>query len=287
MPCPIEPQNIQQEISNVEVNPSKFCGSLFVIRYSNFAGMDTNMKKTKDKVKQTRSLITSDNLILESFPSNILYEDNHLLAVFKPAGMLTQGDRSGRVSLLDLGKEWLRLRYNKPGKAFLGLLHRLDRPVSGVVLFAKTSKAAGRLSAQFRSRTITKIYLAVIHGHLTPPQGDSILYLVRDGSRSSVATSSHPKAQRAELSYEVLKKKDQISLVRIALATGRHHQIRTQLVALGHPIVGDRKYGSDTILEGNAIALQAHSLTFLHPISKEEIFLEAPMPEVWPWSKFL
>ncbi|MBN1848747.1 MAG: RluA family pseudouridine synthase [Deltaproteobacteria bacterium] len=225
-----------------------------------------------------------DNILgLETFSENILYEDNHLLAVYKPAGMLTQGDRSGRVSLLDLGKEWLRVQYNKPGKAFLGLLHRLDRPVSGVVLFAKTSKAAGRLSEQFRNRIVKKVYLAVIHSHLTPPQGDSIMYLVRDGSRSTVTLFSHPKAQRAELSYRTLQEREETSLVRIVLRTGRRHQIRAQLAALGHPIVGDRRYGSPLTIKEHAIALQAHSLTFLHPISKEEVYLEAPMPELWPW----
>jgi 23S rRNA pseudouridine1911/1915/1917 synthase len=238
------------------------------------------MKKLQDK--DPRSFILN-NLTRETFSRNILYEDNHLLAVFKPAGMLTQGDRSKRVSLLDLGKEWLRVQYHKPGKAFLGLLHRLDLPVSGVVLFAKTSKAAGRLSAQFRNRIITKIYMAVIHGYLTPQQGDSILYLVRDGMRSSVTTPSHPRARKAELSYQTLQKGDETSLIRIVLATGRRHQIRAQLAALGHPIVGDRMYGSAKTLGGKAIALHAHSLTFLHPISKEEILLEAPMPEVWPW----
>jgi 23S rRNA pseudouridine1911/1915/1917 synthase len=239
------------------------------------------MKKLQDRDKKTQSFISSNDLTLETFSRNILYEDNHLLALYKPAGMLTQGDRSERISLLDLGKEWLRNQYQKPGKAFLGLLHRLDLPVSGVVLFAKTSKAAGRLSAQFRNRIIRKIYIAVIHGYLIPPQGDSILYLVRDGMRSSVTTPSHPRARKAKLSYQTLQKGDETSLVRIVLATGRRHQIRAQLAALGHPIIGDRKYGSTKTLGGKAIALHAYSLTFLHPISKAEICLKAHVPEIW------
>lgn len=225
-------------------------------------------------------------LILETFSRNLFYEDNHLLAVVKPAGMLIQGDRSGRVSLLDLGKQWLALTYRKPGQAFLGLLHRLDRPVSGVVLFAKTSKAARRFSAQFRNRTTQKIYLAVIHGHLHPPKGDLIRYLVRNGLRSFLSTSSDPKAQRAALAYETLKEQDQTSLVRVTLDTGRHHQIRAQLAAIGKPILGDRKYGSDATLNGDAIALHVKSLTFSHPIGGHDITLEAPLPKKWPWSAF-
>ena len=231
-------------------------------------------------------IIANGHLTVETLSRNILYEDNHLLVVFKPAGMLTQGDRSGGMSLLDLGKQWLKIQYNKPGHAFLGLLHRLDRPVSGVVLFAKTSKAARRISEQFRNRAISKIYVAVIHGLLDPPQGDSVMYLVRDGSRSSISNASDRKAQKAVLSYETLKKWEQISLVKITLATGRRHQIRAQLAALGHPILGDRKYGSDTVLEGNTIALHARSLIFFHPISKKEIVLEASMPEARPWKFF-
>ena len=232
------------------------------------------------------SIIKSRHLTLDTFPANILYEDNHLLAVLKPAGMLTQGDRSEGISLLDLGKQWLKIRYNKPGHAFLGLLHRLDRPVSGVVLFAKTSKAARRISEQFRNRTISKIYLTVVNGYLNPPQNDCVMYLVRDGSHSSISNASDPKAQKAVLGYKTLQKGELISLVRITLGTGRRHQIRAQLAALGHPILGDRKYGSDTILEENAVALHAHSLTFFHPISREEVLVEAPLPEAWPWTSF-
>lgn len=225
-------------------------------------------------------------LTLETFSRNLLYEDNHLLAVVKPAGMLIQGDRSGRVSLLDLGKQWLALTYNKPGRAFLGLIQRLDRPVSGVVLFAKTSKAARRLSEQFRTRTIEKMYLAVIHGYLYPPKGDLIHYLARSGSRSFPSTPSASKAQRAALGYETLKKRDRTTLVRVTLDTGRRHQIRAQLAALGNPILGDRAYGSDATLNDNAIALHAQSLTFLHPISKNAVTLKAPLPKGWPWSAF-
>ncbi len=244
------------------------------------------MKGLKGKSQKTPSVIMSGVLTLETFSHNLLYEDNHLLAVFKPAGMLMQGDRSGRVSLLDLGKQWLTLTYHKPGRAFLGLVQRLDRPVSGVVLFAKTSKAARRLSEQFRNRTIQKIYLVVIRGHLHPPKGDLIHYLARNGSRSFPSASTDPKAQRAALSYETLKKRDRNSLVRITLDTGRRHQIRAQLAALGNPILGDRAYGSDVTLNGDAIALHAQSLTFLHPISGNAITLKAPLSKGRPWSAF-
>ncbi|MBF0509154.1 MAG: RNA pseudouridine synthase, partial [Deltaproteobacteria bacterium] len=137
--------------------------------------------------------------------------------------MLTQGDSTGRQSLLDLGKHWLQEKYQKPGQAFLGLLHRLDRPVSGVVLFAKTSKAARRLSEQFRSRQIVKIYLAVVEGHPAPPEGTSKVYLIRQGTKSVLTTPGKATAQSAELSYKTLKIGPRTSLVQVIPATGRRH----------------------------------------------------------------
>ncbi|MBF0476359.1 MAG: RluA family pseudouridine synthase [Deltaproteobacteria bacterium] len=230
------------------------------------------------------SVIITPDLSLETLAQNVLYEDNHLLGLFKPAGMLTQGDSTGRLSLLDLGKLWLQQKYQKPGQAFLGLLHRLDRPVSGVVLFAKTSKSARRLSEQFRNRRIVKIYLAVVEGHPAPPEGISKVYLIRQGSKSVLTTPGRATAQSAELSYKTLKTGPRASLVQVIPATGRRHQIRAQLAALGHPIYGDRNYGSSHGLADGVISLQAQSLTFHHPISAEQITLTAPPPQGRPWS---
>jgi len=233
------------------------------------------------------SPLARGGLDLATFSRNILYEDNHLLALYKPAGMLTQGDSSGRLSLLDLGKAWLKETYHKPGEAFLGMVHRLDRPVSGVVLFAKTSKAASRLSEQFRNRAIHKVYMAVVHGCLDPPSGDSIAYLARHGRKSVPAPVPAPGTQRAEMAYETLTRGKGCSLVRITLLTGRRHQIRAQLALLGCPVLGDRRYGSPLILEAQSIALHGLSLTFSHPVAKDEITLEAPLPHDGLWTNLV
>lgn len=214
----------------------------------------------------------------------VLYEDNHLLALYKPAGLLVQGDRTGEVSLLDLAKAWLKMRYQKPGEVFLALVHRLDRPVAGALLFGRTSKAAGRLSEQFRSGTIQKRYLAVVHGHLKESSGRLIHHIERRPERSSVihARPTH-KTREARLSYRVLDASSSSSLVEIQLETGRHHQIRIQMAQLGHPVWGDLRYGAPFPLPHKQIALMAHRLTLIHPTLKSELSIESPHPCGWPW----
>jgi 23S rRNA pseudouridine1911/1915/1917 synthase len=216
----------------------------------------------------------------------ILYEDNHLLGVYKPAGMLTQGDKTGDLSLLDWAKRWIKDRYGKPGNVFLGLVHRLDRPVAGVVLFAKTSKAASRLSAQIRDRTVKKIYRAVVHGNPNPLQGKSELYLTRIRNKSAVTGPHDPSGQLAVLHYRVIEVRAASSLVEVTLVTGRHHQIRCQLAALGHPILGDLKYGSRQALPSRVIALVAKQLTCRHPTRDTDVVVESPIPKNWPWPPF-
>ncbi|MFZ0448314.1 MAG: RNA pseudouridine synthase [Desulfatiglandaceae bacterium] len=213
----------------------------------------------------------------------ILYEDNHLLGLYKPAGMLTQGDRTGDLSLLDWAKAWLKKRYMKPGKAFLGLVHRLDRPVAGAVLFARTSKAASRLSAQIREHKIRKTYWAIVQGRPRPPEGKSKAFLTRRGSKSIITTQHDPSGRAAELTYRVLESRGPFSLVEIALITGRHHQIRCQFAALGCPILGDLKYGFSHALPSRNIGLLARSLICRHPTRPVDVTLESPIPDDWPW----
>ena len=172
---------------------------------------------------------------------NIIYEDNHLLVVNKPAGQLVQGDQTGRTTLLEEAKAWLKEKYNKPGKVFLGLVHRLDRPASGVVVLARTTKAASRLSEEIRSRRPRKTYWAQVAGEV-PPQGQFIDQLERDEFNSRVVAA--PAGKEARLSYKRLNYGDGVSLVEIALETGRHHQIRVQFSHRGFLILGDRRYGS-------------------------------------------
>ncbi len=206
----------------------------------------------------------------------VLYEDNHLIAVFKPAGLLTQGDETGDESLMDVVKAFLKEKYGKPGNVFLGLIHRLDRPVAGVVLFGKTSKGAARLSEQFRTRAVKKIYQAVVEGAPKAPQGE--LIGVVDG-------------KPAQLSYRVLGTSGGRSLVEVELGTGRKHQIRIQFSEIGCPIVGDIRHGAaeaareaeQAIRRGllppfpPGIALVAKRLEFDHPVRKEErIIVEIP-----------
>lgn len=213
----------------------------------------------------------------------VIYEDNHLLAVYKPSGLLVQGDRTGDVCLLDLGKRWLKARYHKPGKVFLGLVHRLDRPVAGVVLFARTSKAAGRLSKQFRERTVQKHYLAVVSGTVAGDSEQLIHHIERRERWSRVVSRPTEESQEARLRYTVLGRDDDKSLLRVCLETGRRHQIRIQLAHMGHPLIGDLRYGAETPLPERQIALLAHSLSVDHPTRDDRIILTSPIPLQWPW----
>ncbi len=213
----------------------------------------------------------------------VLYEDNHLLGLYKPAGLLVQGDATGDPSLLDLGKAWLKARYAKPGRVFIGLVHRLDRPVAGVVLFARTSKAAARLGVRFRERQVGKDYLAVVQGRVAEEAGELCHHLAREGSSSRVVDASAAGAREARLSYRRLGVTHDRSLVSVSLLTGRRHQIRVQLAALGHPILGDLRYGAPEPLPNSQIALLAHQLTVTHPILQTPITLVSPPPMGWPW----
>jgi len=197
----------------------------------------------------------------------VLYEDNHLIAVFKPAGVLVQGDETGDKCLMDEVKEYLKKKYNKPGNVFLGLLHRLDRPVSGVILFAKTSKGASRLSEQIRNYKVKKVYQALVEGKPKNKQGILINYLKKDEQKNFVTVFDAPTdgALKAELDYEVIGD----NLLQINLKTGRPHQIRAQLAHIGHPIVGDTKYGSKKRYKDGQIALCATELTFETATTKE------------------
>jgi 23S rRNA pseudouridine1911/1915/1917 synthase len=218
----------------------------------------------------------------------ILYEDNHLLGVLKPAQIPVQSDASGDPDLLSMLKEQLKIKYQKAGKVFLGMVHRLDRPVGGVMVFAKTSKAARRLSEQIRENRFEKVYLAVSKGIPSNSQGIMEDYLYKDEkfNRTTVVSSHHSQSKLARLSYEVLKTAGGMALFRILLITGRSHQIRVQLAHAGCPIVGDIKYGIKTGLSPADPALWSHQLAFLHPIKQEKITLKADPPAVFPWNSF-
>ena len=212
----------------------------------------------------------------------IIFIDNHLIAVTKPAGLLTQPDRNTDESLIDQTRQWIKEKYNKPNNIFLGLVHRLDRNVSGVVLFARTSKAASRLSKQFREGTPKKHYRAIVLGKLKEEHTTLVHYLRKEKSRrTTVFPRETPTAKRSELSYEVINALENKSLLEVSLSTGRFHQIRAQMAFIGHPIIGDVKYGAPEPLPNQEIALYAHKLVFSHPVSNEEITLTAPEPKTW------
>ncbi len=213
--------------------------------------------------------------------SRILYEDNHCLALDKPAGLLTMGDHTGQSTLVEMARDYLRDKYQKPGNIFVGVVHRLDRPVSGVVLFARTSKGASRLSEQFRTHSIEKKYLAVVEGTVASRQGELCDRLVKDREQNVVSVARDEQGgQECILSFEKLDRFGRFTLLEIRPQTGRSHQIRVQLSSRGWPIVGDRKYGSKTSVQG-FIALHAESLTFLHPTTKQVVQVSAPYPDQW------
>jgi len=212
----------------------------------------------------------------------ILYEDNHCLVVNKPAGLLVQGDQTGDTTLADRAAAWVKVQYDKPGRVFLGVVHRLDRPVSGIVILARTSKATSRLAAAFRDGHIKKTYQAIV---AIPPdrlEGRLQHFLLKDSASNTtrVVTPEVSGAKKAVLHYRVVKRVAAGALVEVHPETGRPHQIRVQLAAIAQCIVGDVRYGSEKRL-GSMIALHASAIAFPHPVSKEMIEVECELPENW------
>ena len=223
---------------------------------------------------------------LLSFTPQLLFEDNHLLVVEKPVNLLSQADHSGSPDLLSLLKDWIKQRDQKPGQVFLGLVQRLDRPVGGVMVFAKTSKAASRLADQVRQRTLQKTYLAVVAGVVDPPERTLTDWLQKDHHSNTVRVveSGLPPAKQAILHYERIAVHANKSLLRIQLKTGRSHQIRVQLAHYGHPLLGDHKYGQALDLSGPA--LWSHQLQLLHPTLRKSLLFTSPPPKTKPWQDF-
>jgi 23S rRNA pseudouridine1911/1915/1917 synthase len=212
----------------------------------------------------------------------VLYEDNHLIAINKRAGQLVQGDKTGDACLADEIKAFLKEKYKKPGNVFCGVIHRLDRPTSGVVLFAKTSKGLERMNAQFREKQTDKTYLALVHGKLSTR--DSLVHDLRKNEQKNKSfVVDTGKGKEARLGYNPLKQFDAYTLIEVTLETGRHHQIRCQMAHIGHPLRGDVKYGAKRSNEDGSICLHSAKLMFFHPISKEQLLIEAPLPNNSAW----
>lgn len=213
--------------------------------------------------------------------NQILFEDNHLLIINKKAGQIVQGDKTGDISLLDEVKSYIKNKYSKPGNVFTGLVHRIDRPTSGIVIFAKTSKALSRLTEMLKKREIKKTYWAVVKKNEIPETQRLIHYLKKNEKNNKAIIYNHftDQAKEAILTYTIVKKSDNYMLLQIDLETGRHHQIRAQLSAIKCPIKGDLKYGADRSNLDGSINLLARKIEFIHPVKKEKIILEAPIPE--------
>ncbi|MBO6621585.1 MAG: RluA family pseudouridine synthase [Balneola sp.] len=217
----------------------------------------------------------------------IIYEDNHLLVIDKPAGVLSQEDHTGDPDVLTLCKKYIKKKYNKPGDVWMGLVHRLDRPVSGVMVLARTSKAASRLSEQIRNNKMDKTYWAMVEG-LAPPSATLIHYLEKDNRSNNVSAYKKPrgKAKESKLSFETIKQNANYSLVEIDLFTGRPHQIRVQMAKEGHPLWGDYRYGEEGNKDGKEMGLRAVRLTIEHPTKKEKMTFNADVPNLQPWNFF-
>lgn len=221
---------------------------------------------------------------MEKLPKiNIIYEDNHLLVVEKPRNIPVQKDISKDIDMITLLKKYRIEKENKKNDAYIGLVHRLDRPVGGIMVFAKTSKAASRLSNQIRTNTFSKTYLAVVKGKL-PQKGKLEDYLIKDKEKNISHVVTKDKGKYSSLEYQVLKEKDNLSLVKINLITGRSHQIRLQFSSRNHPLVGDSKYGENK--NNINIALFAKSITFTHPTTKEKLTFSLEPPNIYPFNIF-
>lgn len=224
-----------------------------------------------------------------AFQPEILFEDNHLLAVNKKAGELVQGDITGDASLLEKLKDFIKKRDSKPGNVFLGLIHRLDRPTSGAILYAKTGKGLSRMNELFKSREVEKRYWAIVEGKPEKKEDKLTHYLKKNPKNNKVTVYTSPTAgaKKAELEYRVLGELDNYTLLEVNLFTGRSHQIRSQLSFIWHPIKGDLKYGARRSNPDGGICLHARFLEFIHPVKKEKLSIIAPVPDQSLWKECL
>ncbi|MDR3193960.1 MAG: RluA family pseudouridine synthase [Tannerella sp.] len=215
----------------------------------------------------------------------IIYEDNHLMAVNKNCHEIVQGDKTGDIPLMDMLKSCLKEKYDKPGNVFVGLIHRLDRPVTGVVFFAKTSKALYRMNEKFRLGEVKKKYWAIVKHRPPAPEGELVHWIVRDEAKnkSFAYDVETPNAKKAILRYRLAAASEHYYLLEIDLKTGRHHQIRCQLAKIGCPIKGDLKYGSERSNPDGGISLHARSISFIHPVSRQPVTVDAALPEDNLW----
>ena len=218
----------------------------------------------------------------------IIFEDNHLLVVEKPVNILSQGDDTNDKDMVNLLKQYVKEKYNKPGNVYIGLVHRLDRPVGGIMVFAKTSKAASRLSDQVRTKTFKKTYRAVIHGDMNKKEDTLKDYLYKNKKTNmvSVVNKDHKEAKNAELSYKTLDRRDGFSLVEIDLKTGRPHQIRVQFASRKHPLFVDQRYVQNVNKVVQQIALWSYKLEIIHPTTKEKMEFTCEPPKEYPWNLF-
>jgi len=218
---------------------------------------------------------------------SVIYEDNHLLILNKPAGVLVQGDKTGDTPLVEMGKAYIKSKFQKPGEVFLGVVHRLDRPVSGLVVFARTSKALERMNKLFREKETTKTYYAIVNTCPSERQGVLVHWLRKDEKKNKTTAfkKETENALRSELSYEVIARVDNGWLLKVNPLTGRPHQIRVQLASMGCVIKGDVKYGDTTPNTDGSIYLHARRLAFIHPVKKEPVEFEAPFPDYGLWKR--
>ena len=220
---------------------------------------------------------------------NVLFEDNHIIIINKEAGDLVQGDSTGDETILDKTKSYLKKKYKKPGKVFLGLVHRIDRPTSGIVICAKTSKALSRLNEQFKERSVQKKYWAIVKNPFSIKYGTLTNWIAKNSklNKSFVFEKKNSRTKKAILNFKIYKKIQNYTLLEIILKTGRHHQIRVQLSNIGYPIVGDLKYGAKRSNPDASISLHSAELSFEHPVRKELIQIKANPPKKHLWNAFL
>lgn len=223
--------------------------------------------------------------MLNNIGMQVVYEDNHIIIVYKQGGEIVQGDKTGDKPLSDTVKEWIKVRYNKPGNVFLGVVHRLDRPVAGLVMFGKTSKATSRLNAMFREGQVHKTYWAIVSGAPKADEATLDNWLVRNEKQNKSYAYDHevPNSKHALLRYKVIARSDNYTLLAVDLLTGRHHQIRCQLAHAGMPIKGDLKYGARRSNPDGSISLLSHRMSFVHPVSKKTIDITSPVPNDNLW----